>query len=549
MKNLKLYYVAFGLCLAFLISLFNGYYYIKNEVHLQITNNKEQISRNVESLVSIWLSKRIIAIEDSVKYLEKNNIYLDENKTRKFIKNFLDKNKYFDAAQILIPNLYFYVNDIKEIDYTKKQADLHRYENLKITEIAWYRQTKQSLKTTINQIHHGLLHEQTMNICTPVKNDLDIFQGVFCGIFKISSLFEKITELNTFKNIQSFISDENGQVLTKLNNKNIKFAIETCITNKQNFMDKENNVLITVSKLEDFSWYIGTIVNLKEISKISNRKIFNHFLYIFMFFLVLFIIIILIHKIIIQKIELKNKQYEQILAHNIKMKEIGQQVSMLNHQIIMPINSISLIVSNSIDKLCKNEISKEMIMENLKLCQKSTKMLNQTISVFRNFYSQNENISKFSLKSSINAFLDIIKIEASRKNINISLNLDEDIFLFQRENFILQILMVLIQNSKTAVANSNNKTIFLNIKKSNNYILLDVVDYGIGVDFKNQKSIFNIAKSSKTSKGFGMGLYLSKKIAIEKIYGNLELKNAKNPTIFRLSILQNLKEKDERFNS
>lgn len=548
MSKIKLYYVVFGLSVAFFISLFSGYYYVKKEVHSQIANNRKLISKNVENLVSIWFEKRVIAIEDAVKYLQTNDIYLKETKLQLFIKNFLNENRYFDVAQVLIPNLYFYANNIKEIDYTNKNSShKHKFEDLNITDTKWFSETKNSLKTTINQIKiHGFLHEKTMNICTPIKNNKNgSFEGVFCGVFKVASLFNKIEQLNTFKNIKSFICDHEGNILTNLNIKNLKVDIQTCLENKQSYLYKENNILITITKLENFDWYIGTVVDLEEISKISNKKIFNHFLNILIIFVIIVTIIVLLHKLIIQKNELKNRQYEKILIHDSKMREIGKQVSMLNHQIIMPINSISLVVSNSLDMLEKKTITHAMLQENLKLCQKSTKMLNKTIDVFRNFYSQSENLSKFLLEDSFASFLDIIKIEANKKSIEINLHVKDEIWVYQRENFILQILMVLLQNSQTAICGTQNKTIAIEVKKERELIHVDVIDFGSGIDQKIRYAIFNEITSSKKSKGFGMGLYVSKKIAIEKIGGNLELIHLKNPTIFRLSFKQNLKDTDE----
>ena len=71
-------------------------------------------------------------------------------------------------------------------------------------------------------------------------------------------------------------------------------------------------------------------------------------------------------------------------------------------------------------------------------------------------------------------------------------------------------------------------------------VQIDVVDNGMGVLEKNANSIFMEAKVSKTSSGFGLGLHLSKKIAQERLEGDLVLSHLKNPTIFSLIIKKDI---------
>ena len=92
----------------------------------------------------------------------------------------------------------------------------------------------------------------------------------------------------------------------------------------------------------------------------------------------------------------------------------------------------------------------------------------------------------------------------------------------------------IIKNSIDSIKNKGE--INLNIIKNKNNITVDILDNGIGIKRKNKKHIFNPGYSTK-SRGWGLGLNLSKRI-IEKIHkGSLKLLSSNsNVTIFRVNL-------------
>ena len=69
---------------------------------------------------------------------------------------------------------------------------------------------------------------------------------------------------------------------------------------------------------------------------------------------------------------------------------------------------------------------------------------------------------------------------------------------------------------------------------SNNQIEISFVDNGIGIDRKNKNKVFKPGFTTK-SKGWGIGLNLSKRIIIDMHKGNLKLiKSKPGNTIFQI---------------
>ena len=64
---------------------------------------------------------------------------------------------------------------------------------------------------------------------------------------------------------------------------------------------------------------------------------------------------------------------------------------------------------------------------------------------------------------------------------------------------------------------------------------IDVLDFGGGISQEVNESLFCEFKTSKKYDGSGIGLYFSKKLANDKLGGDLKLISHKNPTQFRLS--------------
>lgn len=549
MKFLKgsiIYQLVIALFFVFIFIFINGYSRIKEEMFLQLRTNRQITATNIENIISLWLSERVISIENATKYIEKNDIYSNEQEVENFIANFLEENRYFDTAQIVLPDLYLYVNNKKIHDYRTGKPSFEEIKKVDPVETSWYKETKDTLKITMGFIQsHGILCEKTMNICTPVKSNADKkFQGVFCGILKFSSLFDKIVSLDVPKNLEAFLVDENGKVLMELEDTNLKNKIEADFNRlKQSVRVHYGNKAVYLTKIEKFNWYIGTAVNLEEALKKTNSKIILHFASVFGIFIVFFIFAGLVHKFLTKKLESKNQEFERLLVHRSKMSEIGGLISGINHQIVFPLNTISLIITNTLDLLKKNEIDKETMEQNLELCVESVEHLNSTIDSFKNFYKMDESVSEFTLSKCVNTVLHISHSVLAKHHIEIKFIQEKEIVLHQIENFIQQILLVLIQNAKNALieqADLRLKVIEVRAYERDDMVQIDVVDNGMGVLEKNANSIFMEAKVSKTSSGFGLGLHLSKKIAQERLEGDLVLSHLKNPTIFFLIIKKDI---------
>lgn len=559
-ENYKVYHIIIIFTLAFLFMLFNGFYHIQNELKSFANQNRVLIAKDIDYTISSWISERINNLESSVKYLSQDLRFQDEEKLKAFSETFLEDNRYFDAIQILILDKYFYVNTIKFNDYRKNPIYIDEKTGIEPLKTQWFLDTKQQKKTTIYGMSvHGYLLEKTLNICTPILYK-ENFEGVFCGILKAKSLFDKIEKLTFSQNASYFISSDEGNILTPFHNSHFQKELEKFFLNKIDLNTNEpqkiiiNNAVITLSKFQHFNWYIGVVTDKEDILQESRQRVTSHAIWLLLCFILLLIVVNSAHEFLRRRVERKQKEYEFMLAHRSRISEIGELISGINHQLRQPINATALVVSSTLDLSERNLLDKPTLENNLKLCQKSISLMDKTIGIFRNFYRCSETANEFSLLDCIKSVLHVNYVELTKNNINIEMDEKsfEDIHVISIENFVQQILLVLIQNAKESLNALDlqgkeafyKKMIHIAVTCEFGKVLIDISDGGGGISKEVQETLFSEFKVSKKYQGSGIGLYFAKKLAKEKLLGDLTLHNAASPTTFRLMFPQYISKKE-----
>lgn len=243
-----------------------------------------------------------------------------------------------------------------------------------------------------------------------------------------------------------------------------------------------------------------------------------------------------------EKLKKQKQKNEYILMHQAKMIEMGELVGGINHQLKQPLNSINILIGNIIDFKKNNMLTDELLLKNLNYCIDKIKMLDDTINLYSNYYNNQINIKYFNLYGCIKNVISIINIakgngEHHKKNIEIRGN--KSLMLNSLENTISQIILILFSNASDAVQHSENKIMIIDFDIFYDDVTINVTDYGNGIDESLREDLFNEIKTTKT-KGVGIGLYFAKKLANNRLQGDLYVTSYENPTIFTLKIKKDL---------
>ncbi len=194
----------------------------------------------------------------------------------------------------------------------------------------------------------------------------------------------------------------------------------------------------------------------------------------------------------------------------------------------------------------EGKLSDEELINLLEKGQSSVKLLSSTIEIFRNFYKSAENVSEFEVQTSIKNLITLMHTELSRANVSVKFSGFNEQKVRQIENIIQQILLILIHNAKDSLVESYKdeplkRIIEIKFRSFEDKCYIGVYDNGNGVNEQMSEKIFTWLNTTK-KQGNGIGLYFAKKLAQEKLNGDVRLVNNAKPTVFELSFDINLKD-------
>ena len=130
--------------------------------------------------------------------------------------------------------------------------------------------------------------------------------------------------------------------------------------------------------------------------------------------------------------------------------------------------------------------------------------------------------------------LTALKVEIKEKKIRITTDLKVRELVFPKSS-LRSVLYNLIHNAVKFSDPNKKSTIKITTTVQDEFVVLSVLDNGIGIPLEHQERVFEKAlRLSKTIRGTGMGLYVVKKM-IEDNAGRIELKSKENEgTTFNL---------------
>lgn len=208
--------------------------------------------------------------------------------------------------------------------------------------------------------------------------------------------------------------------------------------------------------------------------------------------------------------------------------EIEQMVSDITHQVKTPISNIRMYS----DTIINNDLSKEQEKEFLNVISNQVDKLEflmdsltKMSKLETNRIVLNKESSKF--MECIEKAKEQVRPLAENKNIEIEIAGKNYIVSYDKK-WTLEAICNILENA-IKYTNQNGK-IRIHLEKLENFLKIDVIDNGIGIDEENMSNIFKrFFRERKVHNidGVGIGLYLSKNI-IENQNGYIKVKSKVN---------------------
>jgi signal transduction histidine kinase len=228
----------------------------------------------------------------------------------------------------------------------------------------------------------------------------------------------------------------------------------------------------------------------------------------------------------IKQIELERQKNETILINQSKLASMGEMIGNIAHQWRQPLTHLSYIIMNLKAAYENDKLDKDYLEKKTEEANEQINFMSHTIEDFRNFFNVSKRKEKFSLVSSINESVSLLKESFKALDIKLQLNYNSDITIHSYKGEFSQVIFNLLNNAKDEFIRKqiNSPKILIELIKKNKNIIIKISDNATGINENIIKKVFEPYFTTK-DKGLGIGLYMSKIIIEKNMDGRLEVKN------------------------
>lgn len=332
---------------------------------------------------------------------------------------------------------------------------------------------------------------------------------------KLFQLFEKLNLHKQAFNTYTLYKEAKDS-LSKINSQNKLFLSKI----QYQLINKEN----TVTELK--------LIEIENEQKIeehkNNRQMLNMISVFFVLLLILALYFFVLSRNYNKRLKGTNTELQQsnleLRKARSNLEELGRNkdrfFSIIAHDLRSPFNSVlglSEYISESM-----SEIEKEEILELNKMIFTSSKSLYNLLENLLDWSKTQIGKLKFEpenidLYEVLEKELDVLKIIAANKEIQIVSEIKKETMAYFDEGMIATVIRNIINN---AIKFTDNKGVIKILSKPNEaYLVVSIIDNGIGISEKNIKKLFNANKQFTTfgtsgEKGTGLGLAICKEFVV-----------------------------------
>lgn len=224
------------------------------------------------------------------------------------------------------------------------------------------------------------------------------------------------------------------------------------------------------------------------------------------------------------------KRKEIIMAEQSKLAAMGEMIGNIAHQWRQPLNIISITASNISLKHDLGILEESALKESFGLILNTTEHLSNTIDTFNDFLKHNKEKSLFNLSENIHKNISIIDKYFQEQNIELILELDDNIYIYNLANEFNQAFLNILNNAKDAINLKldleEKRFIKVSTIQLEDKIEISILDNAGGINLNVIDKIFEPYFTTKHKyQGTGLGLYIAHKIIKSSMGGEITARN------------------------
>ncbi|MDX9744260.1 MAG: PAS domain S-box protein, partial [Arcobacteraceae bacterium] len=240
----------------------------------------------------------------------------------------------------------------------------------------------------------------------------------------------------------------------------------------------------------------------------------------------------------------KTQIQEKMLFLQSRQASVGELVGNIAHQWREPLGAIGAIYTNlEATLMLKGSIPNEKLINSLGESYKIIRHLSDTIDIFYRFFKHKKSDKKeFDISNAIRNIQQMVHYTLSVENITLVYESKEEIMVFGNRSEFANAILNIILNARDVLIERKiqNPLIRIEMKQSNNEIIITIEDNGTGIKQKPIDAIFKSGVSSK-EQSIGIGLFIAKTIIEQRLGGNISVENSVHGALFTISLPLKLK--------
>lgn len=238
------------------------------------------------------------------------------------------------------------------------------------------------------------------------------------------------------------------------------------------------------------------------------------------------------------KIGIKEAQEkDRAMLHQSRLARLGTMISMIAHQWRQPLSEVSAILMEIETATKFKKLDEKLVLEGIKESDQLINYMSNTIDDFKNFFKPSKEKEDFLLDKACSNALSIVQASLNDYGIAIDISFDKKIIVNGYAREFSQVILNLLLNSRDVFEDKkvNDPRISLSTKQTDDYVYITVEDNAGGITEENINIIFEPYFTTKSSsKGTGLGLYMSKMIIEKNMNGQLSARNENNGAVFEI---------------
>ena len=233
------------------------------------------------------------------------------------------------------------------------------------------------------------------------------------------------------------------------------------------------------------------------------------------------------------------KKKDRAMLHQSRLARMGAMLSMIAHQWRQPLSEVSGILMELETANKFNKADSKLINESVKESNKLIGFMSHTIDDFRNFFKPDKKKIRFYVDDACNEAISLVGASIKSYHITLNKKVKCNCIINGYEREFAQVMLNLISNAKDILNQREiqNPTIDIIVDVKDKNTVITVEDNAGGVKKEHLDLIFEPYFTTKSSsKGTGLGLYMSKMIIEKNMNGELSVENTKKGAMFKVVV-------------